>query len=156
MKHTPIDDLRQQADIEPAVPAMDRRAKLLRWADLLDTKQRVRTLHELEWCPPAMRDAMRADGSALAVAFADPALRAAGLASDRFGDAQAFFELSDHDAHMILCSCRLGREPLSARVAAEVRRAANRSALWDMIGARLWVGTAAALVVTTAAAALLS
>lgn len=156
MRHTPIDDLRQQADVEAAVPPLDRRAKLLRWAELLEARQRVRTLHELEWCPPATRDAMRADGSALAVAFADPALRAAGLASDRVGDAQAFFELSDHETHLILCSCRLGHEPLSARVAAEVRRVADRSALWDMLGARLWVGTAAALAVTTAVAALLS
>jgi D-serine deaminase-like pyridoxal phosphate-dependent protein len=157
MRHSSIDDLRQQADVEPVVLPMDRRTKLLRWAELLETQpRRVQALIEIEWQPRAERAAARADRSAIAVAFADPALRAAGLAGDRFGDAQAFFELSDRDAHAILCSCRLGAEPMSGRVAAELRRVADREALWEAISARLWAGIAAAVAATTVAAAVLT
>ncbi len=60
---------------------------------------------------------MREDNSALTVAYRDPVLRAAGLASDRLGDAMRFFRLNHDDVHQIVCSCHQGRT-MSARVAA--------------------------------------
>lgn len=150
MKHKPIYDLRREADVEPVAPRMDRREKLLRWAELLEAgPRRLRSLSEVELLPQAERAATRAEGSALAVAFADPALRTAGLASDRFGDARDFFELSEREAHAILCSCLLGGEPTSERVAAEVRRVAGR----ETTGTRLWLGTVAVTIAVTAAGA---
>src|SRR3546814_17087029 len=80
---------------------MSRRERLERWADLLDAAapRRLLSLHELEWLPLAKRAALRANGSALSVAFADPMLREAGLPSDRFGDAVSFFDVSERDMH---------------------------------------------------------
>lgn len=156
MRHKSIDDLRHEAEVEPIALRMDRRQKLMRWAELLEaTPRRLRSLLEVELLPQAEQAAARADGSALSVAYADPDLRAAGLASDRFGDARDFFELSDREAHLILCSCLLGREPTSQRVAAEVRRAAGcetRAA----IGAQMWLGAVAAVVTVATATALVA
>src|SRR3546814_12714117 len=89
---------------------MSRRERLERWADLLDAAapRRLLSLHELEWLPLAKRAALRANGSALSVAFADPMLREAGLPSDRFGDAVSFFDVSERDMHRQIgrASCR--------------------------------------------------
>ena len=45
----------------------------------------------------------------MTVAYNDPLLRTAGLVSDRLGDAMRFFELSEHEAHRVACSCMHGR-----------------------------------------------
>lgn len=156
MKHKPIDDIRHEADVEPVELRMDRREKLLRWAELLEaTPNRVRQLIEVELLPQAEQATARAEGSALSVAFADRTLRSAGLASDRFGDARNFFELSDREAHAILCSCLLGREPTSKRVAAEVRRVAGCESR-NMVGTQMWLGAAAMVVTAATTAALLA
>lgn len=156
MKLKPIEDLRREADVEPVAPGMTRHQKLLRWAELLEaTPQRLRALPEVELMPQAERATARAEGSAISVAFADPAFRAAGLAGDRFGEARAFFELSERDAHAILCSCRMGGEPTSTRIAAEVRRVASRDSR-VAIGTLVWLGAASAVAVVGAAATLLS
>ena len=51
--------------------ALSRRERLERWADLLarDPDRRLRSLHDIEFRPAAERLALRADGSALTVAF---------------------------------------------------------------------------------------
>src|SRR3546814_21056995 len=107
---------------------MSRRERLERWADLLDAAapRRLLSLHELEWLPLAKRAALRANGSALSVAFADPMLREAGLPSDRFGDAVSFFDVSEPDMHRLLCSCLNGRYVAAAQLATEVRQLAAR------------------------------
>lgn len=154
MKLKPIEDLRREADVELLAPCMTRREKLIRWAELLEaTPRRVRSLPEVELLPQSERAAARAEGSAVALAFADPSFRTAGLAGDRFGDARAFFELSEREAHSILCSCMLGGEPTSARVAAAVRRVAGRDSL-ALTGTLMWLGAASMAVAGTAAALL--
>lgn len=126
MEHRTLDELRPFANVEQALP-VTRRERLERWADLLeqDPTRRVRSLREIEFCTPAERFGMRADQSALSVAYADPVLRAAGLASDRLGDAIAFFELSEADTHRILCSCRHGFEREAGAIARIIRSAAK-------------------------------
>jgi hypothetical protein len=84
------------------------------------------SIEEIEWKSEAERRAMRADHSALTAAFADPVLRAEGLASDRLGDAMTFFRLSDPEAHFALCSCVYGRS-MQADVAARRVRTISRT-----------------------------
>ena len=60
---------------------------------------------------------MRADGSAIAVALADPILRAGGMRTDTYGEAKRFFALTDRQMHDILCYCQYG-DTSSAQAAA--------------------------------------
>jgi hypothetical protein len=132
MKHTPFAEISRVADVHPVLPRppMTRVERLERWAEALERMpERVLTsLEEIEWKPEAERRALRADNSALTVAFEDPVLRAEGLASDRLGDATAFFRLSDADAHFALCSCNYGQR-MQAGVAARRVRMVARSSL---------------------------
>ena len=122
MKHKPYAELSRVADVHPilAKPPMTRRERLERWAEALEREpdRLLTSIEEIEWQPEAERPAMRANDSALTVAFEDPILRAEGLASDRLGDAMVFFRLSDREAHFALCSCVYGRS-MQAGVAAE-------------------------------------
>ena len=79
---------------------LTRRERLERWAEALerDPGRRLSTLHEIEHKPRDERRALRVENSPLSVAFADPVLRADGLASDKFGDATDYFELADEVA----------------------------------------------------------
>jgi hypothetical protein len=121
MEHKPYAEMSRVADVHavPSKPAMTRRQRLERWAQVLEQEpaRELRSLEEIEWKSKAERRAMRAEGSPLTVAFEDPVLRAEGLASDRLGDASDFFGLSTHDAHFALCSCVHGRS-MPANVAA--------------------------------------
>jgi len=118
---------------------MSKRERLDRWAELLeiDPDRVLRTLDEIEWKPAAVRHAMRADNSALSVAFADPVLRAEGLASDTFGDAVKFFQISEHDAHIVLCSCH-GGEAMRAEEAARRLRGIRSPSLWSLYFGWFW------------------
>ena len=51
-------------------------------------------------------------------------LRAEGLTRDCYGDAVAFFGISDRQAHLILCNCYFGETASARDVAARVRHAA--------------------------------
>src|SRR5215212_4226060 len=68
---------------------------------------------------------MRSDNSPLTVAFHDPILRDEGLASDRLGDASSFFELTEGQAHRLLCSCMNGWSMLAGTTARRIHRIAN-------------------------------
>ena len=129
MEHRPLSELSSVADLKQPVQAhvMSRRERLDRWAELLEQQgdRQLRTLDEIEWKPKAERRAMRADDSALTVAFEDPVLRAEGLASDRLGDAMAFFRLTDADAHFALCSCIYGQSMQAGVAARRVRMLAH-------------------------------
>lgn len=121
-------ELRAYADISAnPPPPLDRKGRLERWADLLDTEpdRRINLVHELEFATRAAQKQMRADNSALALAYADPMLRAEGLASDRVGDGRAFFRLNDSQTHRLLCSCMHG-EAMRAGEAARLVRAIAR------------------------------
>jgi hypothetical protein len=129
MKHTPVAEISRVADVHaiPLKPPMTRVERLERWAEALDREpDRVLTsIEEIEWKPEAERRATRADDSALTVALEDPVLRAEGLASDRLGDAMAFFRLTDADAHFALCSCIYGQSMQAGVAARRVRMLAH-------------------------------
>ncbi|MDP8917911.1 MAG: hypothetical protein M3O00_03370 [Pseudomonadota bacterium] len=135
MEHRPLSELSTVADVKvpKQTPALSKRERLDRWIELLerDPDRVLRTLDEIEWKPKAERLAMRADNSALTIAYADPVLRAEGLASDRFGDAVKFFDISEHDAHIVLCSCH-GGESMRAEEAARRVRGIRSPSLWGL------------------------
>ena len=129
MKHTPVAEISRVADVHPIPlkPPMTRVERLERWAEVLDREpDRVLTsIEEIEWKSEAERRAMRSDDTALTVALEDPVLRAEGLASDRLGDAMAFFRLTDADAHFALCSCIYGQSMQAGVAARRVRMLAH-------------------------------
>ncbi len=135
MEHRPLSELSTVADVKipKQAPALSKRERLDRWAELLerDPNHVLRTLDEIEWRPKVERLAMRADNSALTVAYSDPVLRSEGLLSDRFGDAVRFFEISEHDAHIVLCSCHGGEAMLAEEAARRVRGIRSPS-LWGL------------------------
>ncbi len=132
MEQHAVDQLQAIAKINRAYPhaEMTRAEKLLRWAQVLeqDPQRSLQTLRETEYRPDEERAAMRADGTAISVAFADPVLRAAGLEGDTYGDARGFFELSDRHLHRLVCFCHFGTRVDAGTVAYGVRSLADRSA----------------------------
>jgi hypothetical protein len=137
MEHRPLSELSSVADLkspkEVAAPVLPKRERLDRWVELLEREpdRILKTLDEIEWKPKAQRRALRADRSALTIAYSDPVLRTAGLLSDRFGDAVDFFEISEHDAHIVLCSCH-GGEAMRADEAARRVRGIRSPSLWAL------------------------
>lgn len=125
MEHRHVDQLRSVADVGADLPKgmLNRRERLERWAELLEREpdRELSSLGEIEFQPVAARGSLRADRSPLAVAFADPVLRTQGLASDRLGDAMNFFDITEHQAHRLLCSCMNGSTIRSATAARQIR-----------------------------------
>jgi hypothetical protein len=121
MERKTVDELKGVAEIYG--PRMSKQQRLLRWADLLDRQANriLNSLMEVEYLPPRERAEMQVDNSALSVAFEDPVLRAEGLKSDKFGDAVNFFELSEDEAHWVVCYCHHGRQVDARTVAGAVR-----------------------------------
>lgn len=149
MEYRTFDQLRRVADVHAEQRSMSRRERLERWAEVLgrEPSRRLRSLGEIEFKTKEERHVMRSDNSPLTVAFHDPILRAEGLASDRLGDAVSFFELSDGQAHRLLCSCMNGWSMLAGTTARRVQRIANPN-----IRLRVAAGlTAAALAAAPAA-----
>ena len=146
MKHQTAEQLLEIAEVKPGSPLMTRRERLERWAELLERNPAIqlRTLDQIEFQPRAERPSMRADGSPLTVAYNDPVLRAAGLNSDTLGDAMRFFELSEHQAHRVLCYCMHGRM-IEGRTAAATIRAISAGVAGNLSLMALW--TIAALPV---------
>lgn len=81
----------------------------------------MRTLRETEYRPAKEQSVLWEENSPLTVAFEDPVLRSAGLASDRFGEVARFFGLSHRQLHDIVCSCLFGETVAAEVVAARVR-----------------------------------
>jgi hypothetical protein len=105
MKKIPLDRLAAVAAVT-AVPTT-RSQRLRCWRDLLlkEGDRALRPLLHLEFRDPDDRAQCRADNSPLALAFADPVMRAAGLQGDTVGQAEAFFGLSARQTHYLLCDC---------------------------------------------------
>ena len=126
MEHKPFADIRRVADVHSLSPEppLSINERLARWAEALEREptRELKSLEEIEGKPKAERRDIRADGSALTVAFEDPVLRGAGLASDRLGDASDFFGLSMASAHYVLCSCVHGQTVQARDVAPRVRQ----------------------------------
>ncbi len=154
MEHKAYAEVGRVADVRsgPSKPAMTRRARLERWAEVLEREptRELKSLEEIEWKSRAERRAIRADGSPLTVAFEDPVLRAEGLASDRLGDASDFFGLSADNAHFALCSCFHGRTMTAGEAASRVHRLSSPE--WTAMKRLVLIGgsIAALLVLSTA------
>jgi hypothetical protein len=128
MKHQSARELRAVADVSlNPPPPLDRNGRLKRWADLLDRNpdQRINLVQELEFATRTAQVQMRANDSALSLAYADPLMRSLGLNGDRVGDGQAFFGLNDSQTHRLLCSCLHGEAMRAGEAARLVRAIAN-------------------------------
>lgn len=126
MKHQPIDQLKQVAQIDAAYRRdMSRAERLTRWAELLEMEphRRLATLHQTEYQALSVRSTMRCAGSPISVAYDDPVLREQGLADDTYGEAKRFFELTDAQLHGALCYCHYGATVRAATAARNVRAA---------------------------------
>jgi hypothetical protein len=84
-------------------------------------------VYPIEHKPVKERSALRQESSPLTVAFEDPVLRSAGLASDRFGEVARFFGLSHWQLHDVVCNCHFGETVAAEVVAASVRRLSGRT-----------------------------
>jgi hypothetical protein len=133
MEYKTLGELAGQAEVslEPVLARrpMTKRERLERWATLLEREpeRQLSSVEEVEYGTIGEQKAKRADNSALAVAFADPVLRAHGLNSDRIGTAVDFFELSHWELHQVVCSCHYGRSMAASTAAMRVRAMARRT-----------------------------
>ena len=128
MKHQNIDELGAVAEIVPfeTRKKLSRRERLERWAEILDRRPgRLSALTRIEYMMPVDRREARADNSPLEVAYRDPVLREDGLTGDRLGDAMAFFELSDRQAHRLFCDCHYSGSMTGSGLAVRLRRLAQ-------------------------------
>ncbi|WP_168879013.1 hypothetical protein [Rhizobium sp. P28RR-XV] len=126
MKHHALQEIRSVAKVNLEYPyplPVARRDRLERWAQLLERceDQALSTLHETEYQSAKERAIMRADNSPLSVAFADPVLRAAGLAGDSYGEIRQFFGLSHNQLHRLVCYCHFGATVNASAAAKNVR-----------------------------------
>ena len=133
MEYKTLGELAGEAEVslEPVLAStpMSKRERLERWAMLLEREpeRQLSSVEEIEYGTPGEQQSKRADNSALALAFADPVLRAQGLTSDRVGTAGAFFELSHWEIHQLVCSCHYGRSMSASTAAMRVRAMARRA-----------------------------
>lgn len=128
MEHRTSAELKGFADvIRPQ--ELSKKELLGRWALALEKRKgaRLYTLRETEHKPVTERSALQQENSPLSVAFDDPVLRSAGLASDKFGEVARFFGLSHWQLHDVVCSCHFGETVAAEVVVARVRRLAARS-----------------------------
>lgn len=141
MEHRTLDEIRHEASVlpfgqsAPVSPRELRRARLERFATVLERHSGpVRALTRIEYLPDSERRAVRSDDSPLALAYRDPVLREQGLASDRLGDAIAFFDITPAEAHHLLCDCHYGGRMTAHLVASRVRAIANRKSWGEVWG----------------------
>ena len=136
MQHKSISDIAKVARISsdtPVSPRVLRRDRLERFATLLEQRKGpVRLLSRLEYLPRAERMLLRADNSVLTVAFEDPAFRAQGLKSDRFGDVTEFFHLTSREAHHLFCDCHYAGMVSPGTIAARARSIARTLSLGEL------------------------
>jgi hypothetical protein len=130
MDHRSISELGEIARVFPeqTTPWQRRRERLERWAALLDRQPgTARLFSSIEYMPREQRALIRADRSPLTIAYQDPLFRAQGLRTDRLGDAMAFFDLSQGEAHHLLCDCHYGSSAVdTGTIARRVRSVARK------------------------------
>jgi hypothetical protein len=123
MKKIALDRLATVAAVTDAGPLPTTRTqRLRRWRDVLrqQGERPLRPLLHLEFRDPDDRAQCRADNSPLALALADPVLRAAGLDGDTVGQAEAFFGLNARQTHYLLCDCHYVGAMGAGRVARRI------------------------------------
>ena len=131
MEHKTLDKLRDVAVVLPNwrnQRSLSKYERLQCWAEALERQggRQLSTLFRIEYAPPAERARLRADDSLLSVAFAEPRLRADGLAGDTVGDATAYFGLTERELHDITCFCHYGPTIAAEDAAAQIRATAAR------------------------------
>jgi hypothetical protein len=137
MKHQPVHEIEALAEIaQVRARTLTRRERLQRWADLLnrDPQRRLTALLRVEFRAPYERAQLRGENTPISLAAADPVLREAGLHGDTLGDAQAFFELSDAEAHYLLCDCHFVGQMDGEGVANRIQAVSTPKSAWS----RLW------------------
>jgi len=134
MEHKTLDEIRSASLTVPVAIVgrdMSRKEKLGHWATLLERHRGpLKPLGGIEFLSVDKRRGLRGDNSPLAVAYSDPVCRAHGLKSDRLDDGMAFFELSDGEAHRLLCECYYGGRMSSKDLAGRLRYAARHPLLF--------------------------
>lgn len=96
---------------------MDKAERLRRWADLLEKHEdRIVPLPGIEYMTPEARHNLTGDHYPMTVAFADPVFRSLGLKSNRLGDTMEFFDITDEDAHNLMCECVNTGASIAARL----------------------------------------
>lgn len=117
------------ADIVPSldgIVTMSRNERLMRWAQLLEShRESLNALREIEYLSPEERRAYRGFNTPLTIAFKDPVLREAGLKDDNLGAAMDFFEMTDDDAHRLLCDCHYMGSMTGTGLASRIRHFAE-------------------------------
>ena len=152
MEHKTREEISDVADILPScvqARPLSKLEPLELWVEALEREggRRLKTLFEIEYALPTDRAGLRADDSPLSVAFADPRLRADGLAGDTVGDAIGFFGVSELELHNILCFCHYGETMSAETAAARVRAiAASEAGHGPRYGSRHFVGPVLAAV----------
>ena len=122
------------------IVTMTRKARLTRWADALESHGgSLNALTEIEYLSPDERRAYQGTNTPLTVAYDDAVLREEGLASDRLGDAMDFFDMTDEDAHRLLCDCNYMGSMTGSTLAQRIRRFAehNGGGVWTWASAML-------------------
>jgi hypothetical protein len=141
MRHQTLDQITQIAAVSPLgrSPSREaRRERLRRLVMLLDNHVGpITLLSRMEYLPPKDRPLLRCEGSPLAIAFDDMALRREGLTGDQLGDARAFFGLSEAEAHHLFCDCHYGARVQSQDIARRVHAMAERKSFVEMLRA-IW------------------
>jgi hypothetical protein len=151
MKYQSVSELRSASEVRSTVPRPVTRAERIeRWAMLLEANpdRQIHTLSEIETKNERQRDVLRANNSALTVAFEDPVLQSEGLKSDTLADAITFFGLSKCDAHYVLCSCLNGQTMTAGAAASKVRGLAGEGV--SLVAACMIVGALMAFPVMVA------
>lgn len=138
MKHQIPDEIIATSELIPLVtePAqLSRWERLHLWADALEAHHGpLSALRRLEYLSPDELRTYRGANTPLTIAFDNPALRAAGLSGDSLGDAMDFFELTDRDAHRMLCDCHYHGAMTGSGLAQRIRahaRSTERRARWS-------------------------
>ena len=127
-KHSPITVINQRvaAVVTPTIRSPCRR--MAPPPPILEQyKGSFRPLIGIEYLSKQERGLLREIGTPLTVAYGDSVLREVGLASDRLGDATAFFDLANGQAHYLLCNCYYRDSMTTGVVAARVHRSPSRS-----------------------------
>ena len=136
MRHSSLASLPADAGLSIASPTMTYVERRARWVEALarEPNRMLKPLSRVEFVPKRQRGQIRTDDSPLSVAYADPVLRAEGLASDRFGDAAAFFGLGSGAMHALVCECHYGGLMRARSVARRVRWLAYRNPVLRFAG----------------------
>ena len=145
MNYQTIDHTKQIAEILPieTLPSVPCSERLKRWAGQLEQQMngKLQLLCGTEFASSVRRTALRQEHSPLSVAFADPILRAHGLAGETYGHARCFFGIRDRTLHEIVCYCHYSSSVApGADIAIRVRRAAQRAERIESISAALGLG----------------